>query len=139
MISIRRAGDEHIDVLRRLHREALPTDRFPNFRHGWWWIAYRDGEPVGFAGMTPSARWADAMYFARAGVLPCARGLGLQRRLITARERFARSHGMRWLISDTRENPHSANNLIRAGFLTYLPSKPWGFRTATYWRKKLDT
>lgn len=136
-ISIRRVGEGHIDVLRRLHRDTLPGDRFPNFKHGWWWLAWLDDEAVGFAGMNPSARWADAMYLSRAGVLPKARGRGIQRRLIRAREQFARTHGMRWLISDTRNNPASANSLIRAGFLTYEPAKPWGFRTATYWRKRI--
>lgn len=41
------------------------------------------------------------------------------------------------IISDTNLNPPSANSLINAGYKTYQPVKPWGFKTTTYWKKNL--
>lgn len=104
---------------------------------GSWWIAY-DGElPVGFAGLQQSSKWIDTGYLCRSGVIRSHRGLGLQKRLIRVRERKARLDGWNWLITDTYKNPASSNSLISCGFRTYLPSAPWGFDGAIYWRKRL--
>jgi GNAT superfamily N-acetyltransferase len=70
-------------------------------------------------------------------VLPEARGQGLQRRLIGARERHARALGMAWLVTDTYQNPASSNSLIAAGYRLYEPAQPWGARGTLYWRKRL--
>lgn len=139
MTSIRRVdGAKSLDTLKRLHRIVLPADRLPDFKKGWWWIATdADDAPVAFAGMYPSQRWCDAMYLCRSGVLPRAQGKGLQLQLIRARERFARLNGANWLLSDTRDNPASANSLIKADFRIYTPTAPWSFRTAIYWRKRI--
>lgn len=125
--------------LRALHKRTLPSDRPPTWSDGWWWIAFDDaGEPVGFCGLQPSVRWLDCIYLCRAGVVPSARGKGLQRRLISVRLRFARAMGMRWAVTDTFENPASSNNLIRCGFMLYEPSRPWGYKGALYWRRKVS-
>jgi hypothetical protein len=63
--------------------------------------------------------------------------MGLQKRLIRVRERMARELGWAWLITDTFQNPPSANSLISCGFKNFAPTKPWGFAGANYWRKKL--
>ena len=65
------------------------------------------------------------------------RGKGLQKKMIIVRERLARKLGWGYMISDTNENPQSANNLIRAGYLMYEPSYPYGVETTCYWKKKL--
>lgn len=104
---------------------------------GWWWIGYDGPLAVAFAALHPSSQWSDAGYLSRAGVLPSHRGQGLQRRLLRVRERRARALGLGWLVSDTRFNPPSANNLIAAGFKTFEPSKPWGDDCTTYWKKEL--
>lgn len=124
-------------LLRRLQLEILPTDVPASTDKGWWWVALQGGLPVGFAGLTRSQRWSDTGYLCRAGVVYTARGKGLQKRLIRVREAKARQLGWNWLITDTTDNPASANSLIACGFKMFIPSKPWGNPTACYWRKDL--
>lgn len=122
--------------LQYLQLTILPGDE-PQELMGHWWIAY-DGEiPVGFGALVPSTQWSDTVYLSRSGVLPSYRGKGIQKRLLLARERKARAMGMRWLITDTFENPASSNSLISRGFQLFTPTKPWGFNNALYWRKEL--
>lgn len=136
-MQIRRVDPKsHSQTITHLHRLSFPNDKVCALA-GSWWIAYDAGQPVAFAGMNPSARWCDAVYLSRCGVIPSHRGRGLQGRLITVRERSARKAGANWLITDTRANPQSSNNLIKAGFLLYEPAAPWGFRDALYWRRRL--
>jgi GNAT superfamily N-acetyltransferase len=104
---------------------------------GFWWIGYDKDEPVCFAGLWKSQQYENAGYLCRAGVMPPYRGLGLQRRLLTVRERKARALGWSQLVTDTTDNPPSANNVIRAGFVTFLPVNRWGPSGAVYWTKSL--
>lgn len=124
-----------LKLLRDLHARCLPYDKHPNFTDGFWWIAYCDHTPVAFAGLVPSARWLETGYLCRAGVVEEHRGRGLQKRLIRVRLNFARRMGWRWAITDTTENPPSANSLIGCGFRAYDPREPWGGDTTTYWRR----
>lgn len=104
---------------------------------GHWWVAYDGDQPVAFAGLAPSKSTPGAGYLCRAGVLPSHRGQGLQRRLLEARERKARALSMPALVTDTFDNPHSSNNLIKAGFRMYEPQAPYGRLGTCYWRKPL--
>jgi GNAT superfamily N-acetyltransferase len=125
-------------ALSALQELCLPYDKPHITNAGWWWIATSDdGEPIGFAGLIPSARWADCGYLCRAGVVPHARGQGLQKKLIRLRMRQALTNGYRWVITDTFENPASANSLIACGFKMFDPSAPWGAKGTLYWRLKL--
>jgi hypothetical protein len=63
--------------------------------------------------------------------------MGLQRRFVRVREQKARRIGMRGIITDTSDNPSSANNLIRCGYRIFTPENPWGFRHTIYWTKDL--
>jgi GNAT superfamily N-acetyltransferase len=105
--------------------------------HGDWWIAY-DPTPVAYAGLWPSIRTPGAGYLCRAGVLPQARGKGLQRKLIKAREREALKKEWVALFSDTDPvNSRSMNNLIACGFESFRPPQPWASHGEDwcYWRK----
>lgn len=143
MTEIRRVfpadNGDALHVLTQLHLECFrPSELHPDmFSRGQWWIALDGGQPVGFAGMTPSVRWCDAVYLCRSGVVESARGSGLQKRLIKARLATAKKLDYRHIVTDTRRNPASANSLIACGFRMYQPAAPWSFRDALYWKKDL--
>lgn len=129
---------ENKTVLDFLQRKCLPYDKPYKTEHGHWWVAYTEtGKPVGFAGLVRSAQWTNAGYMCRAGVLPEYQGHGLQKRLIQARIKKAKSLNWEWLITDTTDNPASANSLISAGFKLYEPSVPWGYKHSLYWRLRI--
>jgi hypothetical protein len=52
--------------------------------------------------------------------------------------RKARELGWNWVITDTTDNPASANSLINAGFKIYTPSSPWSYKHSIYWKYKID-
>jgi GNAT superfamily N-acetyltransferase len=123
--------------LSALQKICLPYDQPLDTNFGSWWIASQDGRDIGFAGLVRSVSWIDCGYLCRAGVVPIHRGQGLQKKFIRVRIRQAKALGWKWLISDTTENPASANSLISCGFKMFEPSKPWAFKNSLYWRKKL--
>jgi GNAT superfamily N-acetyltransferase len=100
------------------------------------WIA-RDGDEddaVAFLYAEPTGD-GESWYFSRVGVLPNARGQGLQRQFMQRLEGWARREGIKTLISTTYLNPASANNFVREQWMTYMPHFPWGERDTIYWRK----
>lgn len=131
--------DEEVrDIINRMDRACFPVDELCDKSGCAWWLVYDESYTVvGFAGVKPSSQWDDAGYLCRAGVMPKHRGQGLQLRMIKVRQRYARRQGWNWLVTDTTNNIGSANNLIRAGFLLYEPSVPWGPDDALYWKCKL--
>lgn len=132
-----RLSKESKATLHKMQKACLPHDRayFPD--KGTYWIGYDADTPVAFCIVAPSVRWIDAVYLARAGVLPSHRGYGLQKRMISIRERWARRNGYVWAVTDTAENPASANSLIAKGYRMFDPSKPWALDYSLYWRKRL--
>ena len=130
---------EIIKTLKGLHKHCLPADEYPDFSTGYWWVVYdRNGSPVAFAGLVPSARWIDCGYFSRCGVVSYHRGKGLQRRLIRARIAKGKQVGYEYIFSDTHDNVPSVNNLIECGFRLYDPVTPYGEDKTLYWRLKLQ-
>jgi GNAT superfamily N-acetyltransferase len=82
-----------------------------------WWAVWSGGEAVGFAGAKPDGKDAQ---LTRAGLLPSARGAGLQRRLIQARLKWARERGARNALTYTSAlNVASMRQLVREGFVPY--------------------
>ena len=129
---------EIVDLLTLLQKTCLPYDKIYPLTKEYWHVVFSEtGEAVGFGGIVPSTRWADTMYLCRAGVAPAHQGQGLQKRLIRQRLKVAKRLGMNWVISDTNQNPASANSLIAMGFKMFEPSKPWGLKTALYWKYKI--
>jgi GNAT superfamily N-acetyltransferase len=134
--------DDIEEVIRELHDEIF-GDTAPQVdpAWGWWWLAYAvdEGRDIaGFCGLVPTtAHPKDMGYLKRAGVLLPHRGQGLQRRFVRVREAKARRVGFKTLVSDTTDNPSSANNLIACGYRIYTPHEPWGFNNTIYWKKEL--
>lgn len=124
-------------ALKQLHSEFFRLDELIEFDSGAWWIAYDGTKAIGFCGVNASSSWRKTGYMCRAGVKWDYRGLGLHRRLIQVRVRYAKKQGWTHLVTDTTDNCPSANNLIANGFRMYKPSKPWGLPGACYWIKKL--
>jgi GNAT superfamily N-acetyltransferase len=140
MFSVRQVDgslENQAALLHWLQLETLSGDTPLTTIVGWWWILYQDDRPIGFCSLRRSAQWGDTGYLCRAGILPKYRGKGLQKRLIRVRERQAKRLKMNWLITDTYNNPASANSIIACGFRMFTPSKPWGADETCYWRKKL--
>ncbi len=123
-----------------LHQEVFTAEQWqhgkvPRFKTGYWWIAFVDGEPAGFGGMRPSARWDGTGYMCSAGVLKKFRRRGLQRRLIQKRVQMAAQLGWHTVITDTvHDNASSMRSLIACGFRPYVPQVQWGDKdSAVYW------
>lgn len=130
--------DETAETLGELHRLTF-FDRaaVPQFESGAWWIAYHDDDAAAFAGVVPSTHARNSGYFCRVGVLQRHWGRGLQLRLMRAVEVRARRLGWDSIVSDTTDNPVSANNFISAGYRLYEPEAPWAWSHTLYWRKWL--
>lgn len=126
------------NTLIRLQNEILPSDTICDPNEGHWWVAYTEtNKPVGFAGMKQSEQFGDCVYLHRSGVCDDHTGNALQKRLIKARLRKAKSMGFNWAVTDTTKNPPSSNSLINCGFKMYKPSKPWAWDWSCYWRLKI--
>ena len=129
---------EIVDLLTLLQKQCLPADKIYPLTRGYWYVVFSEtGEAVGFGGVVPSSRWSDTMYLCRAGITRAHQGQGLQKRLIRQRIKVAKALGMNWVITDTNENPASANSLIATGFKMFEPSEPWGFKTTLYWKYRI--
>lgn len=107
-----------------LHREILPRDEaVKHDKAVKWWTATdtSTGELVGFAALTLQDNGTGA-FLSMAGVRKSHRGLGIQKRLIKARVRYARKHSVRRCFTYTAPyNPASGNSLISCGFRLYCP------------------
>jgi GNAT superfamily N-acetyltransferase len=130
--------DEIAGTLADLHRLTFfDGASIPEFDQGYWWLAYHETGPAGFAGVVRSTHVRNAGYFARVGVLKKHSGNRLQLRLMRALESRARHIGWSYIVSDTTDNLVSANNFIRAGYRLYRPQYPWAYPNTLYWRKAI--
>lgn len=125
------------ELLLFLQQRIFPSDPVLDPAVGFWWTVRHGDEAVAFAALREVPSWPGSGYMARCGVLKDYRGHGLQRRLLTVRERMARRLGMERVISTTYNNPASANNLIARGYRTYEPVTRWGAKETIYWLKNL--
>jgi N-acetylglutamate synthase-like GNAT family acetyltransferase len=133
VIRIRRTTD--LELVAKLDRICFPADEPVEFAlNRFWWVATRDGIPVAYAGVSAILD-SDLLYLCRCGVVPWARGLGLQRRLIQARVRLARKFKLEPITDTQPGNWASANNLIACGFRMYEPGYRWAGDSWCYWRK----
>lgn len=140
MIKIRRAREDEIDEILDLDRVLFSPGYFPPAQGGdvAWWIAEEDGHTVGYAAAKPCKGDPECLYLSRVGVVKAARGRGLQRRLIRARERWGRSQGAIFSVSDTNfDNVASTRSLIACGYRPFLPKDPWAGKYSTYWKREI--
>lgn len=115
-----------------------------------WWVARdEDGKPVAYAGARTFTTYSDdeededenrMAVLVRAGVLDSARGKGLQKKLIQVRTRWAQQQKARAAVTYTMpSNYRSSNNLIKCGFVMYMPEHGWvgELGEVLYWWKTL--
>lgn len=140
MIRVRRAHapltDDERDAIRDLHAQCMPGDSLYDLDAAIWWLAWVEGEPVGYAAARADLKH-DAAFFVAAGVLPKHRRIGLHRRLIRARLAWASLQGVSKAVTYTLlSNVGSANGLIRAGFKR---SAAWCYvgPNVDYWERDL--
>ena len=139
MIAIRRADEEDWEDILEADAVCLPDDARPALEGAAWWVAENEhGDLAGYAGAKLCKDSPGCVYLCRAGVLPAFRGHQLQRRLVRARERWARAAGNAYIVTDTYRNPASANTLIACGFKMYQPAVPWSYPDACYWWRSLQ-
>ena len=117
-----------------LEAQCFPVDEAVEDKEDivWWMVTDDTERPVAYAGLKGN-------YLCTCGVLPSARGKGLQKKLIRARVRQAKKHGVPLVITYTvHDNPASMNSLITCGFKTYEPDYAWaGRKNVVYFFKDL--
>lgn len=120
-----------------MDKVCFPADARPD-PDALWWLAFQGEDPIGYAGMDLVQR-PDGLvgYMTRCGVLPEARGRGVQKRLLTARIRYAHRMACSRVVTYTvASNPASINSLIHRGFKAYTP--PYLYAgDVCYWERKL--
>jgi GNAT superfamily N-acetyltransferase len=144
---IRRATADDADVLEEMDRACFPDDKlYGLFRwdRGVAWIAvegdshhhYTEPRPTGYIAAHPMTR--GRWFFSRVGVMPYARGAGLQRRLMAVLEKHGRREGWRELVTYTAGfNGWSTENILRCGWHTYRPAKSYVGYAVVHLRKRL--
>lgn len=130
-----RASSKHLPLIRELDKICLP--RCSWYPTDYVWGLWLGEKLVGYTCFIESWQEKNCGYLSRSGILPKFRGTGLHKRLIRVRLSAARKVGCTVVVTDTRQNPASVNNLIACGFQMYQPKKPWGFVDSWYWRKTL--
>jgi GNAT superfamily N-acetyltransferase len=123
-------------------RICFPDDDPIPLAGSYWWVETDEDKAarvLSYAALRPLG--SGVAFLERAGVLPCARGRGSQRRLISARTRYARRLGVRVVVTYTSPtNIGSAVNLVREGYEPFVPEYQWAGAYGTeanYWRRTL--
>ena len=138
MLRIKLSTD--LDLIKRLDAVTFPKEELTDYQlaRSTWWVAFLDGEPVGYCGAREIGGDPETVFLSRAAVIESARGQGLQRKLIAKRLAWGRSRGKSWAITYTaRDNCASSNNLIRSGFKLYRPEWCWAGTEFLYWKRAL--
>ena len=127
---------DDIAECRALHQMCMPSDDID--LGGQKWLCWDEDTnfPIGFC----AARWYShpgVIFFSRCGVLPRARGNGLQLRMLRTRLKWAGSLEAWKVITYTMYDNHaSIVNLLKAGFEFYEPMTKWAGKVH-YFKKEI--
>lgn len=124
----------------KLYEEVMALDArvFPGCNNEFkenrdWWVICAGNRIIAYCGSLYSQ---GICIFVRAWVHADYRGQGLQRKMIQVRLRAAK--GCSAVITyTTADNYPSANNLIKKGFLLYMPEYAYAGREMLYFKKSL--
>lgn len=128
---------DYVDKIRWMDRVCFKDNYTLTFDGAYWFMAFdEDKIPCAYAAFTILPTGFG--FLSRAGVLPGARGHGLQKRLVRARERNARGFGVSRMVTYTSlDNVQSSNNLIKSGYRLYVPPYEWGIKNGLYWERMI--
>ena len=137
-------NEKNLNVLNYLEQICFPETKngstiIRNKKLAHWWIAYdNNNEPKAFGG-AKIQKHNKGVYLCLSGVLPEARGQGIQKKLIQARIKWARKQNVPAVHTYTAPfNLASSNNLISCGFKLFEPNTKWGLKDSLYWVKYLN-
>ena len=142
MIEVRKARSQNdLAECHAMQMEIFRDGEHRDTAEDHWWLATVNDEPPGFGCLRvmDTTALVPLGYHALSGVLARFRGQGIQRKLLKAREAYARKAGCLQCCTYTAwRNWPSANSLIREGYTLYTPAtKPWGLEYSLYFRKTL--
>ena len=138
-IRIRKAKDSELEHIIKLESICFSEEDW-RVKEKWnvyeWWVAtdYR-----GYCGFCAALYLSyPGCFLSFAGVHPRSRGQGLQKRMISVRETWARKLQCNWAFTYTAPwNLASSNNLIKSGYTLYEPQEYYGQDDSLYWQKVL--
>lgn len=132
-------SEETEALLIRLQKRTFGQVFHPDYsiRRQYWWLVYVGKQVAGYCSIYQYPDQPETWFLSLAGTLPKFRGLGIQKRMIRHRMRFAKRRNAGRLITYTSiDNVISANNLTHCGFKLYVPKWQWGLSGAIYLQKK---
>lgn len=123
------------NLVLELNSKIFPEDKLELDEKTVAWIVYNSqGQPVAFC--TARKLLYGILYMDRAGVLPDYQGKGIHRKLINARERFAKKNGFKKIITYVmKHNYQSLCTLVRCDFKLYNPEYAYAGREVLYFIK----
>ena len=123
-----------LDRLKKLHKKAFPGEYVRNFEGDVCWLIYYRDKLAGFCSVKDLGD--GSLFLSRAGVF--VKGVGLHRRAIRHRLRWAKRNGFAWVVTYVHiENFKSIANLIRCRFELYTPEENYAGKGFLYFRKIL--
>lgn len=130
--------EDNISVAEELHNKTgFENDVFPR-NHIFWIARDEQDSPVAFCSISLVDK--DTIFLSRAGVIKKYRGKKLHKRMIRARENYARRNGYKWIITYTlQDNVNSFVHLIKNNYQIYEPSWDWAGKDCIYFRKRLTS
>lgn len=127
MIKIHKVGAAEENIVREIDALCLPDTYFEGMDKGnHHWLAEVFGIPVAFASIRETRTDKCCVFLSRSGVLPEARGQGLQKRLIQVRLNWAIRRGYKEVVSYVgHANSASIISLLKSGLVIYEPEYKW--------------
>jgi RimJ/RimL family protein N-acetyltransferase len=122
-LKIRRTDD--LELIKELSVEHFPDYKLEEeeLEGAEWWLALLDGKPIGCAGLWVDSDRAHKAWLCRGLVAPEARGMGIQKRLIRARLRYAKKNNIpRVYTNVVCGNFASMRSLLACGLKPYYIS-----------------
>jgi len=113
---------DNLEKIKFLEKLTFPTDQ-PYERHSacYWWGFFSGKEMIGYAGLDPNRTRG---FLCACGILPKYRGLGLQKKAIVLRTKYAKKIGLSCVHTYTSsDNFPSICSLLKCGYIMFKAEK----------------